>query len=241
MAISSGENQVGLGCALSCAGIDSASRFPDVSGSEHGPSGTGGSCRSAVDSLVDSLRAELGVLVLPGSTGATGEKPTKAEEEHDASRQRRVVGAQQVGAPQGFWQAENTVAEPPSQSPSQSRRTNRERSGATAWRSQGERQEDFWMSSASRTLRRMEKYQARQVRAEICKVLWEQWDPIGVNDTPEASGEYDSYADGIYSLLLRGATDAEIAQHPVTFCPAHSGEKSPLPRLSAWARRAAIS
>jgi len=59
----------------------------------------------------------------------------------------------------------------------------------------------------------MQKHQARQVLAEICKFLWEQWDPIGVNDTPQACGEYDSYAGGIYSLLLRGATDAEIAQH----------------------------
>jgi hypothetical protein len=59
----------------------------------------------------------------------------------------------------------------------------------------------------------MEKYQARQVLAEVCKVLWEQWDPIGVNDTPQALGEYDSYAGGVYSLLLRGASDAEVAQH----------------------------
>jgi len=46
------------------------------------------------------------------------------------------------------------------------------------------------------------------MNAAIRKVLWEQWDPVGVNDTPEAFDEYDSYAGGIQSLLLRGASDA---------------------------------
>ena len=34
---------------------------------------------------------------------------------------------------------------------------------------------------------------------------------------------------------------AETSLHPVVFCPAHSGEKSPLPRLSAFARKGAIA
>ncbi len=59
----------------------------------------------------------------------------------------------------------------------------------------------------------MNKNTAKQVQAAIRKVLWEQWDPIGVNDEPAAYGEYDSYADSIYSLLLRGVSDKEIAQY----------------------------
>ncbi len=68
------------------------------------------------------------------------------------------------------------------------------------------------MSNASRTLRRMSKQTLRQIMANVRRVLWEQWDPIGVNDEPEAFGEYDRYADGIYDLLMRGASDDEIAK-----------------------------
>ena len=48
---------------------------------------------------------------------------------------------------------------------------------------------------------------------EIKNLLWKEWDPIGVNDNSEASGEYDSYADQIYAMLRRGADAEEIARH----------------------------
>jgi hypothetical protein len=57
----------------------------------------------------------------------------------------------------------------------------------------------------------MDKAQMRQVLSDVRRVLREHWDPIGMNDVLEASDEYDSYAPNIYSLLLQGATDAEIA------------------------------
>lgn len=53
----------------------------------------------------------------------------------------------------------------------------------------------------------------RQVLSNIRRILWERWDPIGVNDTAEAFGEYDAYAPHISSLLLQGATDDEIARY----------------------------
>ena len=37
----------------------------------------------------------------------------------------------------------------------------------------------------------------------------EEWDPIGVSDTPEAADEYDGYIGGIYELLERGASEAK--------------------------------
>ncbi len=58
----------------------------------------------------------------------------------------------------------------------------------------------------------MSKQTARGILSEIRHVLWEQWDPIGVNDEPDAFGEYNGYAGGIYDLLMRGASDDEIAQ-----------------------------
>ena len=47
----------------------------------------------------------------------------------------------------------------------------------------------------------------------IKALLWEEWDPIGVNDDSDAFGEYDSYADQVYSMLARGADSEEIARH----------------------------
>lgn len=47
----------------------------------------------------------------------------------------------------------------------------------------------------------------------IKALLWEKWDPIGVNDEPGAFGEYDSYADQIHAMLDRGAGAEEIARH----------------------------
>jgi hypothetical protein len=44
-------------------------------------------------------------------------------------------------------------------------------------------------------------------------LLWEEWDPIGVNDMPEAHGEYDTYAEQVYVMLARGADAEEIARH----------------------------
>lgn len=48
---------------------------------------------------------------------------------------------------------------------------------------------------------------------EIRNLLWEEWDPIGLNDNSNLSDEYDRYADEIYAMLRRGADAEEIARH----------------------------
>jgi len=53
---------------------------------------------------------------------------------------------------------------------------------------------------------------ARRLEA-VRRILWETWDPIGVNDKPEASGEYDSYASTIVSLLARGCSASHMDVH----------------------------
>jgi len=40
-----------------------------------------------------------------------------------------------------------------------------------------------------------------------------KWDPIGVSDVPEAADEYDSYIDGVWSLLKNTASDDVIAEY----------------------------
>jgi hypothetical protein len=39
----------------------------------------------------------------------------------------------------------------------------------------------------------------------------EEWDPIGVNDIPEAADEYDVYVGDAYELLLHGASKDDMS------------------------------
>lgn len=48
--------------------------------------------------------------------------------------------------------------------------------------------------------------------AKVKKVLWEVWDPIGVNGEPGALGEYDSYAPHILNLLRSGVTEDQLVR-----------------------------
>ena len=41
-------------------------------------------------------------------------------------------------------------------------------------------------------------------------LLWEEWDPIGLNDMEDAMGENDSYASNVLALLNEGKTHADI-------------------------------
>jgi hypothetical protein len=51
------------------------------------------------------------------------------------------------------------------------------------------------------------------IQEQIRPVLMEEWDPIGVNEVPEAADEYDGYIGGIYALLRDGASDERLAEH----------------------------
>lgn len=56
---------------------------------------------------------------------------------------------------------------------------------------------------------------ARELQRKIGDTLLRHWDPIGVKDDPECSGEYDSYIGPVYRLLASGASDRDIAEHLV--------------------------
>jgi hypothetical protein len=56
------------------------------------------------------------------------------------------------------------------------------------------------------------KYQSRENRARVREILLRDWDPIGVYGVPEATDEYDTYANRAYVMLMdEGATASEIA------------------------------
>jgi hypothetical protein len=50
-------------------------------------------------------------------------------------------------------------------------------------------------------------------RTAIDRVLWKVWDPIGVNDSPEARHEYSAYANDVLALLKTGAGEEGIIEH----------------------------
>ena len=54
---------------------------------------------------------------------------------------------------------------------------------------------------------------AAELTSMVRESLWRDWDPIGVNDCPEAHDEYDSYVGGVCSLLLSGADAHKLRQH----------------------------
>ena len=49
--------------------------------------------------------------------------------------------------------------------------------------------------------------------AAIRRILLEDWDPIGVREEPTIQDEYEAYAVGVYSILARGGTDADVAAY----------------------------
>jgi len=71
----------------------------------------------------------------------------------------------------------------------------------------------------------------------IREVLMKCWDPIQVQDEPGASDEYDSYIDGVFRLLARGATDSEVAEHLATIERDSMGYSTQAEALLPVARR----
>lgn len=58
-----------------------------------------------------------------------------------------------------------------------------------------------------------DKAQSRRIRVEIRRVFLDAWDPIGIQDEPNAQDEYDGYIGQIYDLLVSGAPDTELVDY----------------------------
>jgi hypothetical protein len=52
-----------------------------------------------------------------------------------------------------------------------------------------------------------------ELHYEIDRILWEEWDPIGLNHHPQSRDEYDRYAMGVVIRLQHGAAEPEIADY----------------------------
>lgn len=51
--------------------------------------------------------------------------------------------------------------------------------------------------------------------AAVEKILWEDWDPICVNDEPKAEGEYRRYAMVVAGMLEQGVNRDELERYLV--------------------------
>ena len=45
---------------------------------------------------------------------------------------------------------------------------------------------------------------------EIQKIILKNWDPIGIQNIPEAQDEYDSYVSDVYKLIQSKITENEV-------------------------------
>ncbi len=54
---------------------------------------------------------------------------------------------------------------------------------------------------------------ARRYHAAVRDVLWREWDPIGVNQYPQAGDEYDSYVPTIVQFLHRHVDRHRLIDH----------------------------
>ncbi len=52
-----------------------------------------------------------------------------------------------------------------------------------------------------------------QISDAVRKILIEEWDPLGVNEIPEAQDEYDHYVGGVRRLLEAGADKTKLVGH----------------------------
>lgn len=52
----------------------------------------------------------------------------------------------------------------------------------------------------------------KELRIEVDKILWKEWDPIGVNDSGGPDDEYRGYVPSVIKLLAEDADESKIAK-----------------------------
>ena len=51
----------------------------------------------------------------------------------------------------------------------------------------------------------------KELFAQVDKILWEEWDPIGVNDYGGSPDEYTGYVPSLVKLILDGSDISKIS------------------------------
>lgn len=64
---------------------------------------------------------------------------------------------------------------------------------------------------------------ARALHQKIRDVLLKEWDPVGVQDIPEAQDEYDGYVPTLYSMLIARKPIHEVFEYLLWLETEHMG------------------
>jgi len=57
------------------------------------------------------------------------------------------------------------------------------------------------------------KSEHKELYKQIDEILWQDWDPIGINDEENVRDEYDGYIPQVFSLKIQGADKNKIADY----------------------------
>lgn len=61
------------------------------------------------------------------------------------------------------------------------------------------------------SLQPMDKAQFHKLEAQVSEILWEVWDPIGLNSDLAQRDEYEDYVADVVGMLIRGLPEAKLA------------------------------
>ena len=78
---------------------------------------------------------------------------------------------------------------------------------------------------------------AKRYHKAVHRVLLHEWDPLGVADVPEAHDEYDTYVNGITSLLVRGEAKEKLIAYLWTVETENMGLDGNRPRIESAVAR----
>jgi hypothetical protein len=57
----------------------------------------------------------------------------------------------------------------------------------------------------------MQNFDNKELQKLVSEVLYYQWDPIGVSESPGTRNEYEEYVPQVLAILQRGNTPQELA------------------------------
>jgi hypothetical protein len=57
------------------------------------------------------------------------------------------------------------------------------------------------------------KIEHKELYKQIDEILWQDWDPIGINDEEKIRDEYYGYIPQVFSLKIQGADKNKIAEY----------------------------
>ena len=62
------------------------------------------------------------------------------------------------------------------------------------------------------SLQLMDKSQIQKLEAQVSEILWEAWDPIGLNDDLAQRDEYEDYVAAVVEQVIRGLPEAKLTE-----------------------------